>query len=319
MPVGGATGLPYTRRSADGHHSPPRLILITMPNRTAALLLMIATAFVCSSFAEAQDNRGEQKTSVATSQLFHARASQKAGLLIPLYIYPENVHTNDSWNRVMDLKRTYAEVPFWVIVNPASGPGNAVDANYTKGIDRLIGAGCVVLGYVSTSYGKRDASMVQEDLATWRKLYPRVHGVFFDEMVYDDKASGVDHQVRLNEMAHVMGYWPTVGNPGTDTPGRYFADNAADVIVIHEAKEWPTEQKLHGNYFGGYSDYPPFTRATLMYGQNKLDAKTVQATIRHARWIYVTQDTYFPNDAANPNPWDELSVHLEDLCRVLDE
>ncbi len=134
MPVGGATGLPYTRRSADGHHSPPRLILITMPNRTAALLLMIATAFVCSSFAEAQDNRGEQKTSVATSQLFHARASQKAGLLIPLYIYPENVHTNDSWNRVMDLKRTYAEVPFWVIVNPASGPGNAVDANYTKGM-----------------------------------------------------------------------------------------------------------------------------------------------------------------------------------------
>lgn len=54
-----------------------------------------------------------------------------------------------------------------------------------------------------------------------------------------------------------------------------------------------------------------------MYGQNKLDAKAVQATIRHARWIYVTQDTYFPNDAANPNPWDELSVHLEELCRIL--
>jgi hypothetical protein len=91
------------------------------------------------------------------------------------------------------------------------------------------------------------------------------------------------------------------------------------VIVIHEAKEWPTKQKLHGNYFGGYSDYPPFTRATLMYGQNKLDAKAVQATIRYARWIYVTQDTFFPNDAANPNPWDELSVHLEELCRILGE
>jgi hypothetical protein len=42
-----------------------------------------------------------------------------------------------------------------VVVNPASGPGKAADANYTKAIDRLRGAGCVVLGYVTTNYGKR--------------------------------------------------------------------------------------------------------------------------------------------------------------------
>ena len=56
----------------------------------------------------------------------------------------------------------YREVPFWVIVNPASGPGEAVDANYTKAIDRLIGAGCVVLGYVPTDYGRAPFEQVEK-------------------------------------------------------------------------------------------------------------------------------------------------------------
>ena len=76
-------------------------------------------------------------------------------MLVPLYVYPADVHTNPAYNRLMDLKRRYETVPMWVIVNPASGPGERVDANYTKAIDRLRGAGCVVLGYVTTSYGKR--------------------------------------------------------------------------------------------------------------------------------------------------------------------
>ena len=101
----------------------------------------------------------------------------------------------------MDLKRQYSEVPFWVIVNPASGPGSDVDANYTRAIDRLIGAGCVVLGYLPTGYGKVPVRDVRRDMDAWRRMYPRVHGVFFDEMIYADTESAVDHQRQLNSAA----------------------------------------------------------------------------------------------------------------------
>jgi hypothetical protein len=85
---------------------------MTVLNRIMLILLVITGAVIGSANAAAQDDRGKQAGSLAVSQSFHARASQKAGLLIPLYNYPENIHTNESWNRVMDLKRTFAEVPF---------------------------------------------------------------------------------------------------------------------------------------------------------------------------------------------------------------
>ena len=148
-------------------------------------------------------------------------------------------------------------------------------------------------------------------------MYPRTHGVFFDEMICEDTEQAAAHQVGLNSMAREMGYWPTVANPGTDAPERSFAADAADAIVIHESDQWPTETRLHGNYFGGYSDYPPSSRATLMYSQSTCDQDAIRMAGRYTRWIYVTQDTYTLNDPAHPNPWDQLSKHLETICEVL--
>lgn len=238
-------------------------------------------------------------------------------MLVPMYVYPADIHKNAVWNRLMDVKRRFETVPFWVIVNPASGPGTEVDANYTKGIDRLQGAGCVVLGYVSTSYGKRPAADVHADIDRWGKFYPRTQGIFFDEMLYEDTDAAAQQQVKLNRYAHNHGYWPTVANPGTDTPGRYFAADAADVIVIHEADSWPMEAKLKGDYFGGNSDYPPFTRAVLVHSLAKFDPQPLQMTRKYARWVYVTEDPYRPNDPKADNPWDTLSKHLEATCEQL--
>ncbi len=259
----------------------------------------------------------ERSTRRTRAVEFHLRAQERTGVLVPMYVYPANVHTNVAWNRLMDLKRRFETVPFWVIVNPASGPGKDVDANYTKGIDRLLGAGCVVLGYVSTSYGKRPAEDVRADIDRWEKFYPRTQGIFFDEMINEDTDAAAGHQVKLNRFAHNRGYWPTVANPGTDTPGRYFVADAADVIVIHEAETWPTEAKLKGDYFGGYSDFPPFTRAVLTYSQPTLDPNTLAMVRKYARWVYVTEDQYRPNDPKADNPWDSLSKHLEAVCEQM--
>lgn len=62
--------------------------------------------------------------------------------------------------------------------------------------------------------------------------------------------------------------------------------------------------------------FPP---ATLMYGQNQLNANHIRMAQKYTRWIYLTQDTYKPGDSDHPNPWDQLSEHLEELCRILND
>ena len=56
-----------------------------------------------------------------------------------------------------------------------------------------------------------------------------------------------------------------------------------------------------------------------MYGQKQLNANDVRMAQKYTRWIYVTQDTYKPGDDAHPNPWDQLSEHLDELCRILND
>ncbi len=278
-------------------------------------LMLLLTVFMSESLC-AEESSASQR--LQSAQEFHRRATEPTGILVPMYLYPANVHTNAAYNQLIDLKRRYETVPMWVVINPASGPGQAVDQNYVKAIDRLKGAGCVVLGYVATTYGKRASVEVQKEIDLWIKMYPEIQGIFFDEMIYVDNNAAAEYQIKLNDYAHKVGCWPTVANPGTDAPGRYFVNNAAaDVIIIHETGSWPQEKRLKGDYFGGYSDFPPFTRAVLMHSISKFDPGKIKMIRKYARWIYVTQAPFRANDPTAANPWNVLSKHMEALCESL--
>ncbi len=59
---------------------------------------------------------------------------------------------------------------------------------------------------IETVYRKRSILFVgMLALVAWRRMYPRVHGVFFDEMIYENTAAAADHQRQLNTAAHAMG------------------------------------------------------------------------------------------------------------------
>ena len=54
--------------------------------------------------------------------------------------------------------------------------------------------------------------------------------------------------------------------------------------MIHEGKESPEEARLKGDYFGGYSDYPPYTRAVLIYGAKEFDREKFRMmTMKYVR------------------------------------
>lgn len=88
------------------------------------------------------------------------------------------------------------------------------------------------------------------------------------------------------------------------------------VCVIHENDTFPSEESLRGDYFGGYADYLPFTRAVLVHSLKTFDRENFARTRTYVRWIYVTHDRFDskadPNDPKN-NPWDELSHHIDTL------
>jgi hypothetical protein len=276
--------------------------------------LGITASLFAAENAHSQDAALERRE---RARQFHSLSQQRTGVLVPMYVYPANIHTNAAYNRLIEIKRRYETVPFWVIVNPASGPGEAVEANYVKAIDRLQGAGCVTLGYVATGYGKRTAADVNRDVDSWLRMYPKTHGVFFDEMKNEDSEAGVQHQLELSRHARTRGCWPLVANPGTDVPERFFKAEAADVFVIHEGDHWPKEDKLKGDYFGGYSDYPPWTRGVLLHSQPKFDANALKTARKYCRWVYITEAPFRANDPKAANPWDRLSVHLEATCEAL--
>jgi Spherulation-specific family 4 len=108
-----------------------------------------------------------------------------------------------------------------VVVNPNSGPGNAIlpDGNYTREIPRLNAYSNVrTVGYVSTSWASRPLSSALQDISTYSG-WPKnstvqglsVQGIFFDETPSVYNASGANF---LNSAAAAIKFQPGLGiNP----------------------------------------------------------------------------------------------------------
>ena len=281
--------------------------------------LTLAVIMICCCSLESLAEPPAKGGRLSQAQLNFTLSSQPTGLLIPLYLYPANVHTNPVYNRLIELKLQYPRVPVCVIVNPADGPGKEVDGNHKEAIRRLSGAGCVVLGYVSTRYGKQPITEVRADIKRWTSMYQDIGGIFLDEQSRADEKALVDYYVDATRTAHDEGFWPVFANPGTNQIEKYFTEPTADVIVVHENESYPDEKLMRGDYFGGHADFPPYRRAALVHSQAKENLAEFKKLAKYTRWIYVTDDEYRVNDPKAQNPWDSLSKHTARLFEMLKE
>jgi hypothetical protein len=226
-------------------------------------------------------------------------ASSAGATIVPLYTPP----SDPSWNAVIAAKAAHPTVGVLAVVNPANGPGGAVDPGYAAGIARLNAAGIKVIGYVATGYAVRNASDVKADIDRWRAFYPnQIGGIFFDEQ--SDRAGDVGHYRDLSQYAKSQGMSFTIGNPGKDTAPEYVG--ALDTMLIYENAGLPTASQMGG----WHSSYAPSNFGVIPHS-SAFDASFVHGARQYVQYVYVQNDTL-------PNPWDTVPSFFGDLLAALE-
>jgi hypothetical protein len=216
----------------------------------------------------------------------------KLRLLVPAYFYPAGQGLKE-WQKMMDAA---ADVPVVAIVNPASGPGQKIDDNYRDVVAKARKAKVTLIGYVSTSYGKRSLDEVKTDIDRWVEFYPQVQGFFFDEQ--PSGKEHVDHYAALAEHARKkIDKALLIANPGTVCAEEYLTRATADVFCVFENLKGFDDFKLPA----WAEKVSPERFAALPYNVAKAEQmrEHVKASAKRFGHLYVTDDS-------GNNPWDRL-------------
>ncbi|KAJ5327960.1 hypothetical protein N7452_008350 [Penicillium brevicompactum] len=185
---------------------------------------------------------------------------RSTGIIVPLYAWPGT----DAWAAVYESVAANPSVPFYLIVNPDTGPGTTEypEEVYITGIAKLNSYSNVhVLGYTHTNHGTRAKSEVEKDIAAyakWSSFAGRdisLAGIFFDLTPNGQDQSKLGYFQELSSTSKRSGLDMVIFNPGA----KILADvsdcfAAADLIVEYENTyaNWmalaPTEHlSAHGN------------------------------------------------------------------------
>ena len=145
------------------------------------------------------------------------------GIVVALYIYP-----NSDWDKLAQIQTRHPTVPTIALVNPSNGPGNAINSDFTRGIQTLESAGITACGYVPTWYARApqpspytnivyDIPTIQRYIDNWVTWYG-VDCIFFDEMA--NWAGPENFYHAIDNYAKSKGITYTIGNPGADSATR---------------------------------------------------------------------------------------------------
>ena len=227
-------------------------------------------------------------------------------ILVPAYFYPSREGLA-AWK---ELLASANETPIVAIVNPGSGPGRRVDANYEQVMRLAKSSKATLIGYVTLSYAKRPAAEVKAEIDTWVKFYPGIGGIFFDE-----QPSAAEHAAFAGEcFAHAAEKIERaliVSNPGTRCAREYAELRQKPVIVLYE----------RGTGLDKYeppawtSEFAADRFSVLLYGVKSKDEMREayrDAAAKRIGYFYVT-------DAEGRNPWNRLPAYWQEEVKAARE
>ena len=245
-------------------------------------------------------------------------AKRSGGVIIPLYIYPADAYTNASYNAVIAAAKKYKDIPTVVAVNPNSGPGTAVDANYSASVARLRGAGITVIGYVATGYMATPLATVKACIDKWVELYPKIQGIWFDEVLnfaageFDTADIIAYYRALYIYVKSVKNLDVMFVNPGTTYDYQLWEAGCADNFTIYENSGYPSEATLkqEGAWAGALIEQPVNTKAVLVYGVTSYVEASAQLIKKYNGWMFITNQT-------GNNRYSVLTPYLEDMYKTL--
>lgn len=219
---------------------------------------------------------------------------------VPVYFYPWPAST--WWRQLADMRPGSV-----IIVNPASGPGDAIDARYAAAIENARARGVAVFGYVDSDYGAIGMNRVGEESSLHKSWYA-VDGIFVDRVAPDDASLPHYSEVarRVREIGLAVAF--NAGQPDVD-PG--YAE-VADHLVMFEGS---LSTYLESQFPRWSYSVEPRRVWHLVYGvatEEAMQSVVARAAASNAGIVYV-------NDGVLPNPWDHLPPYWEREQHVLDE
>lgn len=235
----------------------------------------------------------------AFAQTAQPKSPSKITLFVPAYFYPAGEGLKD-WERLISAAE---QVPITAIVNPASGPGERADPNYVKIVTRLRRAGATAIGYVSTQYAKRPIQEAKGDVDRWRRMYPMIGGIFFDEQASDAAQASYYRELFMHARGKIKRAF-VASNPGVPCDAAYFESSPPDAICVFE----------HHKGFESFS--PPaewgerLRRRCAALPYEASDAEQMRERLRRAAHLRLGH--FYATDDNGANPWDRLPVYWEE-------
>jgi hypothetical protein len=247
-----------------------------------------------------------------------SRASLTA--TVPAYFYPGTGGTQGFTNGWDQLNAAAGTIPVQAIVDPASGPGSAVDPNYTNVVNNLIAAGGQAIGYTYTDYGFRSLTgpgSVEADITQWLNLYPNIQGIFLDQMSTDPSLVSTYYHPLYQFIKSLNPNLTVVANPGTNTDEAYAATPTADKLIVFEGS------------MSSYATYAPAAwmknYCATLFGNIVYDVPTLgdmqqvlaQSVLNGSGSAYVTDEQLNPPTGylydRMPSYWNEEVAALQSL------
>jgi len=246
----------------------------------------------------ASSEAASTQSSKATPTTASAEGQPRLQLLVPAYFYPAGPGLKD-WERLIDAA---ARVPIVVVANPASGPGEAANPDYSAVVGRAVRRGVTVVGYVNTNYARRPRLEVEADVDRWVEFCPKIRGIFFDAQAGD--AGYADYYAELRDFVRKkIKRAVVITNPGTLCAEEYAARPVSDVFCVFESPSGFDDFRLPAwadRHSAGHFAALPYNVANP---EEMRDCIQV-APSRGMGFVYVT-------DGKLPNPWDRLPSYWD--------
>lgn len=227
-------------------------------------------------------------------------------IIVPAYFYPSLWNTSSReyhyWVKLFDVASRLGP-QLIVVVNPSNGPGDVVDPYYSKVIDELIDRRAIVLGYVYTKWGQRPIEEVLSDVDKWYTLYPKVAGIFVDEVTHDGSETVVNYYLAISRLVKSRNGL-VVCNPGTPVKYPSLFNELCDMVIVFEAglAEYLSNRETVREAIKSVK-----TPGVILEGvlENTDDVLSILEE-DGARVIYVYHKIY---------NYDELSTHIDSLIK----